>query len=129
MGATVVDTSLKAATWEKVKPKDYKNGDLSKALKALEGATKSSFSMPADVPGLKLSEIEACIKTLEAAKKDLKPMVDAMGGVADAAKSTAAELLKLAKDKEGKDKGAYEEAKGVAATMATNAAKRKKEMS
>jgi hypothetical protein len=129
VGAVVVDTSLKAATWDKVKPKDYKNNDLSKALKALEGAAKSSFSMPGAVPAVKLSEIEDCNNMLEAAKKDLKPMIDAMGSVADAARATASELQKLSKDKEGKDKAAWDEAQGVASTMAANAAKRKKDMS
>lgn len=84
--------------------------------------------MPWAVPAVKLSETEECIRTLEAAKKDLKPMLDALGGVADAARATASDIQKLSKDKDGKDKVAWDEAQGVAATMAANAANRKKEM-
>ena len=129
MGATVVDTSLKVATWTAAKPKSYKGSDLTNALKAYETATKKDIMVLAKLPEFKLSRLEGARDVYSTAATELKKVVTALGGVDTAGTKTHGELTKQAKTKDGDEKKKYEDAAGVARTMALTARSQKQKLS
>ena len=134
MAATVVDGSLKASTWTKAKPADYKGKDLETALKAAEGYDTKKLAMPAKlpaVPKLKISDIETCITELEAdlvtlqkALAELKKIQASLQAVSSAASKTASELEKMENDKKTSDdkKREYRSAAQTASSIGSSAA-------
>jgi hypothetical protein len=121
MGAIVLNTAPDAAAWEKVKPKDYAGKDLSAALKAYDGVRKTGFPMIDSVPKLSVKDIQKAIDTLTATVKEMEKMSEGLKKVQAAAKKTVAELEKLAKDKKGDDRKAWDRARDVAAGMEAEA--------
>lgn len=123
MGATVVDTSLTAAAWAKAKPKDYKGGDLTAALKAYETAAKAEVLVPAKPPKMSVSAFQDVAKIYKTAATELKKHTDALTKIDGASAKTTAELKKRASAAEDKaKKAAYNEAANVASVIGRNAA-------
>lgn len=132
MGATVVDSSVSSANWNKQKPSGYDSKDLDKALKAYETLSGKAPTVPASfpaVPGQSVKEFEACIKALESTTADMKKAVTYMKQLADALKTVggaagkaASDLQKQAKDKDGSDKTKYQSAASTASGISAQAA-------
>ncbi|GMG81432.1 hypothetical protein LNKW23_06450 [Paralimibaculum aggregatum] len=129
MGATVVDTSLKVATWNAAKPKSYKGADLTNALKAYETATKKDIMVLAKLPDFKVSKLEGARDVYSTAATELKKVVTALGSIDTAGTKTHGELTKQAKTKEGDEKKQYEDAAAVARTMSLSARTHRQKLS
>jgi hypothetical protein len=138
MGATVVSGSPSASNWASQKPKDYKNMDLDKALKAYEAANKD-IPLPASAPTIpthqtvSMKAVDTCVKEMEADIKVfknttsiLKEMISALAAVESAAGKVSGELDKLAKDKTGDDKKKYQSAATSARAIGDQAGVQKK---
>jgi hypothetical protein len=138
MGATVVSTSVKSATWSKKKPADYSGKDLDNALKAYETLAGKDVSIPADLPTMPkqtVKDFEKCIKEMQAAVTDfqkgvahLKQLIAALQKVSAAGEKTAGELQRLAQDKKGSEAKAYSEAATTASNIAAQAGEVAKKM-
>ena len=129
IASTIVVSNVSSAGWAKAKPADYKSPDLDKALKAYEGLAGKGVLFPniPEAPKLSVEEIDDCIKSLKSAitqlekgQAVLKQTLAALEGVRLAAGKTWVDLRKLAKEKQGKDKDAYEAAAGIATGIEMN---------
>lgn len=131
MGAIVVH-GVSAREWASLKPANYKDQDLDKALKAYEPLAGKGISIPGnlfpDLPKATIGEIDTCIKGLQSAITELqkgqtflKQIVAALQAVAGAAGKTSADLRKLAKGKDA-DKNACEKAAISAGSIGSFAA-------
>jgi hypothetical protein len=131
MGATVVDTSVKTATWAKKKPSDYSGKDLDNAIKAYEAIADEQVLVPGELPTMpevSVKKIQSCIEDMQSAVKDfekavahLKKLIAALQKVSSAGDATAGELQKLAKDKKGAEAKAYSDAASTASGIAAQA--------
>jgi hypothetical protein len=121
MVVVAAGTPLSAAEWAKVCPEDFDDPGLAKAPKVLERSRKDSVTLPREMPAPRLDAIEAAIKTLTAARNDLKTLAGALDGVVTAAGSAGAALKKGLKTRKYKAKKAYEDALWTAEGMQMSA--------
>ncbi len=117
MGASVINDSLSSANWASAKPKDYKNGDLDKALSGWEAVAKKTAPDPALPAKLSQKGYEAFAKDAKDLVKLMKEWDSALGAVASAGSKCEAELRKLSEKMEGEQVSTYFNAAGSAGAI------------
>lgn len=125
MAATVINDALTTSNWAGAKPKDYKNGELDKALAAWEAVAKKTAPDPALPAKLSIKGYEAFAKDAKELLALLKEWDTALGEVNAAGKKCEAELNKLCEKAEGEARMAYFNAAGSAGAIGSNAARMK----
>lgn len=110
MGATATTINLTPQSWSALKPKDYKGGDMDKALSTLQSSRGKDPGCDQD-----------SIASLEKRATYLKDLQAALKTVTTAAGKTSADLKKQAKDKDDRGKQEYTSAANCADTIGQQA--------
>lgn len=128
MGAVVVNDALTVANWSAAKPKDYKNGELDKALGAWEAVAKKALPDPKLSGKPSVKEHESFVKEAKALMAVLKEQDSALGAVVAAASKCETECRKVSEKLEGEAGIAYFSAAGTAAAIGSNAGRTKSKL-